>query len=383
MNVKTGAGEAYAYIDTAESLSRLIQAMASTNRVGFDTEADSLHHYFDKVCLIQLSFGGKQYIVDPLKDISFQEFFEVLSGKELIIQGADYDLRMLHKTFGFRPKAPVFDTMLAAQILGYDKIGLAALVEKFCGVILPKTGQKSDWSIRPLREDLLKYASDDTKYLETVADALTAELQRLNRLDWHRESCERVVQTSILPGKSEDKEKEAWRVKGSSKLQPKALVFVRELWKWRDEEARQRDRPPFMMMLNENLVALAEWLAENPRAPFAQGPVFLKRISGDKLARLEKAVQTAAALPPSEWPGLPKKKEWREEESTEKRLDVLLAAVKKIADELKVETFCVASRAALTGIAKAQPKSVEDLMKAGGLLRWQAELVMPAIQQIK
>ncbi len=377
------AQEDFVYVDNAESLARLTDALRKASRVGFDTEADSLHHYFDKVCLIQLSFSGTQYIVDPLAGVSLKEFFETLAEKELIIQGADYDLRMLHKTFGFRPKAPVFDTMLAAQILGYEKIGLAALVEKICGVVLPKTGQKSDWSIRPLTPALLKYASDDTKYLEAVADKMTEELRGLNRLHWHRESCERVVNTSVLPGKNEDKEKDVWRVKGSSKLQPKSLVFLRELWKWRDEEARQRDRPPFMIMLNENLVALSEWLGENPSEPLSKGPVFLKRISGDKWSRLEKAIQTAAAMPPSEWPALPKKKEWRENESTEHRVEQLLTECKKIALELKIESSVLASRGSLTGAAERLPQSLEDLMKAGGLLRWQAELMLPAIQKLR
>ncbi len=180
-------------MDTAEALALLIEALKGTARVGMDTEADSLHHYFEKVCLIQLSFMGANYVIDPLAGFPLAEFFEVLSQKELILQGADYDLRMLKKTFGFRPKAPVFDTMLAAQVLGYEKIGLSALVERFCGVLLPKTGQKSDWSRRPLPEGWLNYASDDTKYLEALAGALSENLQKLNRAGWHRECCDRVV----------------------------------------------------------------------------------------------------------------------------------------------------------------------------------------------
>ena len=264
------AGSKYTYVDSAEGLARLTEALVTTSRVGLDTEADSLHHYFEKVCLIQLSFLGSNYVVDPLAGLSLAEFLEVLSHKELILQGADYDLRMMKKSFEFRPKALVFDTMLAAQVLGYEKIGLAALAEKFCGVLLSKAGQKSDWARRPLSVKQLDYASDDTNYLEKIADALTKNLQGSGRADWHRECCERVVETSALEGKNDARE--AWRIKGSSGLAPKELVFVRELWKWRDEEARRRDRPPFMILLNEDLIELARWRAQSPNEPLHPGP---------------------------------------------------------------------------------------------------------------
>ncbi len=375
-DVKTG--EAFVYVDNPESLALLTQTLRGISRVSFDTEADSLHHYFEKVCLIQLSVSGRHYIVDPLADMSLTGFFEVLSEKELIIHAADYDLRMLKKTFGFRPKAPVFDTMVAAQVLGYEKIGLAALVEKFFAIVLSKTGQKSDWSRRPLTQAQLVYASDDTKYLETIANLMTEQLQKLGRLEWHRECCERVVNTSGLPPRNEDKD--PWRVKGSSKLSPQELAYVRELWKWRDEEARQKDRPPFMTMLNEDLVTLAQWLVQNPKVPFFNGPIFLKRISGDKLERLEKAVQTASGIPSSQWPQ-PLKREWSEERPTHGRLEPLLDACKALAQELKIEACFLASRACLTGVAQNTPRSVEEVMEAGGLMRWQAELLMPAIQR--
>ena len=167
MNSNTEAN--YSLINNAESLARLTDALLGVRRVGLDTEADSLHHYFEKVCLIQLSFSGTNYIIDPLAGFSLSGFLEVLAQKELVLQGADYDLRMLKRSYEFRPLAPVFDTMLAAQALGYEKIGLAVLVERSCGVLLSKEGQKADWSRRPLSEKLLRYASDDTKYLEAVA----------------------------------------------------------------------------------------------------------------------------------------------------------------------------------------------------------------------
>ncbi len=378
MNLKTGSS--YAYVDNAEGLARLTEALLATSRVGLDTEADSLHHYFEKVCLIQLSFSGSDYVVDPLAGFSLTEFLEVLSRKELILQGADYDLRMLKKSFEFRPKAPVFDTMLAAQVLGHEKIGLAALAERFCGVVLSKAGQKSDWARRPLSAKQLDYASDDTKYLETIADALARSLRESGRTDWHRECCERVVETSGLEGKNDAKE--AWRIKGSSGLAPKELVFVRELWKWRDEEARRRDRPPFMVLQNEDLIELARWRAESPDGSLHPGPKFMKRITGENLVRLEKAIRSAEDLPMSEWPVAPERVRSRERQPSSEKVEALLAACKTIAGELKIEACFLASRATLTAVARHEPRSIERAMEVSGMMRWQAALMMPAILNV-
>jgi ribonuclease D len=369
----------YTYVDSAQGLARLTPKLQNAARVSMDTEADGLHRYAAQVCLIQLSFSGENFIVDPLAGFSLTDFFEALSQKELIFQGADYDLRILKKSFGFRPQAPVFDTMLAAQVLGYEKIGLAAQAEAFAGVVLSKCGQKADWSQRPLPERLLAYASDDTKYLETIAAAMTQKLQDLNRLDWHRECCQRVVKISGLPDKNENKE--TWRVKGSSKMAPEELVFLREIWKWREEEARRRDRPPFHILQNENLVELAVWRAKNPQMPLREGPFFLKRISADSFARLESALRFAQNIPQAKWPLPLPKREW-DPERPDKKLEKLLAACKALATELKIESSFLASRAALTAVAKAQPRSIEAAMESGGLMRWQAELLMPALERL-
>lgn len=374
------SGLKYIYVDNAEALARLTEAMRDTARVGLDTEADSLHHYFERVCLIQLSFSGANYIVDPLAGVPLAGFLEVLSQKELILQGADYDLRMLKQSFEFRPSAAVFDTMLAAQVLGLEKIGLAALAEKFCGVLLSKSGQKSDWSKRPLPEKLLAYASDDTKYLEAIADAMTGCLQELGRMEWHRECCERAVRISGLPGKND--EKDPWRIKGTSKLAPKVLAFVRELWKWRDEEARERDRPVFMIMLSENVIELAEWCAKNPGEPLQQGPAFLKRVTGEKLARLENAIRCAENIPPAEWPEPVKRMKFFGERPSEEKVEALLAASRTIAEGLRISPSFLASRAAITAVVRNEPRSVERVMETSGLMHWQTELVMPAIKTV-
>ncbi len=370
----------YVYVDDAQTLARLTEDLSVVPRVGLDTEADSLHHYFEKVCLIQLSFSGSDYVVDPLSGIPLGDFLEVLSRKELIIQGADYDLRMMKKSFDFRPKATVFDTMLAAQVLGYEKIGLAALAEKVCGVMLSKSGQKSDWARRPLTAKQLAYAADDTRYLERIADALIESLRGSGRMDWHRECCERVVETSGLESKNDSKD--PWRIKGSSGLAPRELAFVREIWKWRDEEARRRDRPPFMIMQNEDLVELARTATAKGQGSLQDRPRSIKKIAGESLARLEHALRVAENLPPSAWPARPERvRSWERQPAGEK-VEKLLEACKSVAGGLKIESCFLASRATLTAIARHEPGTIEQVMETSGMMRWQAELLMPSIREV-
>src|SRR5262245_42794330 len=118
----------FEYVCKDVSLNALVRRLGSTERVALDTEADSLHNYFEKVCLIQLSLGDQHYLVDPLAGLELGEFLQVLASKRLILHGGDYDLRMLRASHGFRSLAEVFDTMIAAQLLGFEQIGLAALI---------------------------------------------------------------------------------------------------------------------------------------------------------------------------------------------------------------------------------------------------------------
>lgn len=373
----------FTLIESGDALARLTGELEGSPRVALDIEANGLHRYFEKVCLLQICFSGKAYVIDPLTGISLEGFLSVLAGKELIIHAADYDLRMLKKSYGFKPLTPVFDTLLAAQVLGYEKIGLAALVERFFNVVLPKSGQKSDWSRRPLPHHLLQYAADDVRYLEAMADRLKQDLKLAGRLEWHRECCERVVRTAAQPDKNEAKE-DVWRIKGSSRLPLEVQVYVRELWKWRDDEARRRDRPPFMILQNEQLLELAQWAVKNPGKPLFDGPAFLARRQGEERMRLEEAVKTAASLPRSEWPKLEERKKpfWQGDRNANPKTEQLMAVCKALAEELKIESGFLAPRAAMTAAAMHQPTSVESLMEVSGLMQWQSELLMPRIKEV-
>ncbi|HEY7221162.1 MAG TPA: HRDC domain-containing protein, partial [Candidatus Binatia bacterium] len=297
-----------------------------------------------------------------------------LAGKPLILHGGDFDLRMMRASLGFRARREVFDTMIAAQLLGIEHIGLAALVERFLGVIIKKTGQKSDWSRRPLSEKQLSYAVNDTRFLEPLADCLARGLGERDRLAWHVESCRAMVQSTDRD-KSRDPD-DAWRINGAGRLTRRQLAYLRALWHWRDEHARRENQPPFRIFGNQQLLELITWAESHPGAPLQQGPKLPRNIRGSLLTTLEEALARAAGMSQSQWPEL-RRRERPEPPSAEclERIDALRDECARVAKDLGIAASTLAPKAALEAIARSRPRTIDEIMESAGLLRWQAELV--------
>ena len=369
------------YIDTDSSLGELITQLSQAERIALDTEADSLYHYFEKVCLIQISFHGDDYLIDPLSKIDLSRFLKVLSTKPLIIHGADYDLRMLRTSFGFRPQCEVFDTMLAAQILGYEHFGLAALIQRFLGITLTKRGQKSDWSQRPLPPMQLDYARNDTRFLELLANCMDAKIENVGRQEWHHETCQAMVistghDTQLNPN-------DAWRIKHIGQLTRQQLAYLRELWHWRDQEARQADRPPFKIVNNQQLLALATWAASMPGHTLTDGAPLPRHIAGKRLELLKVAIQKASTLPEHQWPPLKKRvKSKHAFPDDTKDIETIREECLRIAKHLGIDASVLAPRSTITSIIRAGSRTLEDIITHGPLLRWQATLLEPAVNRI-
>ena len=247
-------------IETDEKLAAWMPKLRAAKWVALDTEADSLHAYPEKVCLIQISIVDGDRLVDPLAKIDLAPLLGALNAHELIMHGADYDLRLLRKHHEFTPSA-IFDTMLAARMIGEVQFGLSSLAEKFLGVRLDKGSQKADWARRPLTPKMETYARNDTHHLKPLADKLKLELQQKDRLAWHRESCTRLIRECSQPPAVDGDH--VWRIKGSSHLNRPALAVLRELWHWRENEAVAANRPPFFILNHEKLVEIAGAAVEN------------------------------------------------------------------------------------------------------------------------
>src|SRR6201988_1941463 len=248
-------------IATDAQLGELLKKIAAADRVALDKEADSLHPYRKKLCLLQISVpaainppGHNDFIVDPLAGIDLEPLREALQPKEIILHGADYDLRMLRRGLNFVAHK-IFDTTIAARLLGIREFSLTALVKRYFGLELPKGSQKANWAKRPLPAQMAEYAINDVRYLLPLAEKLEADLDRSERRDWLRQSCERAIEQAAVPrARNED---ELWRVPGSGALRGRAAAVLRALWQWREREAEMVDRPPFHILQNEKLVNAA------------------------------------------------------------------------------------------------------------------------------
>ena len=371
----------FVYIDTAAKLASLTSRMAEADRLAVDVEADSFHHYYEKVCLIQVAANGEVYLVDPLAGLDLSQFVQALGRKVLIFHDGGYDLRMLRQSLGFEPRPAVFDTMLAAQLLGYREFGLSAMLKRFFDVDMVKTHQKANWSGRPLDKKLLSYAGDDVRYLHKLADVLDVELRRLDRLSWHEETCRAMVQAAQTDKTPPDEDRQ-WRIKGTRLLHRPQLAYVRRLWCWREDEASRADLPPFKIIGNAELLDFALWAERHPKTSLKSGPRLPRHFVGARLHRLEAAIAEAAHLPESAWPDVLKPSPRPPtSEAFRQTVEVLKDRCRQKAEELGIEPFVLAPRAMLTCIAQHKPKGVRELMASAGAMQWQARLIWPAVQR--
>ena len=373
------------FIATDATLAELVREIATADRVALDTEADSLHSYREKLCLLQISApavagigdagpdletasGNRDhrsrlqvhdFIVDPLAGVDLEPLRQALEPREIVLHGADYDLRMLRRGLNFTAHR-IFDTLIAARLLGIREFSLAALLKRYFGLELPKGSQKANWAKRPLPARMAEYAINDVRYLLPLVEKLEAELDRIQRRDWLRQSCERAIeQAAVARVRNQD---ELWRVRGTGSLHGRPAAVLRALWQWREREAEMADRPPFHILQNERLVDAA--------VSFAAGSVpDYKHFSHRRRQAFREAARSALQAPESEWPVLPRRFGTRRTADTVRRTEELRRRRDKSAEELGLEPSFIAPRSTLEAIAADRTRA-EKL-----LVLWQRELL--------
>jgi ribonuclease D len=327
--------------------------------VAVDTEGDSLHCYFEKLCLIQIGLPAQDVLIDPLEPIDFSRFNYILAQRRIILHGCDYDLRMLRRATKFAPGG-VFDTYIAARLVGMKEVGLASLVKEFFEIELPKSSQKANWARRPLRPAMIEYAINDTLYLIDLAERLAEELRVKGRWEWFEESCQKAV---LAAGEDREKDPERiWKIPGSAALRGRELAVLRALWHWRDGEAQQADRPSFQILRNQELIELSKSAGEG-RVQLPPG------VRGTRRKRLATLLQEALLLPESEWPERVQLPRNRPTSEQEQRMEQLKNRRDRVAEGLQLDPGVVAPRQALERIAR-EPDSVGST-----LMRWQQQLL--------
>jgi ribonuclease D len=353
-------------IASEQQLTDLIRQIQAAERVALDTEADSLHSYREKLCLLQISApsagakcGEDDFVVDPLSNLDLEPLRHALESREIVLHAADYDLRMLRRGLNFTA-SKIFDTVVAARLLGICEFSLGALVKRFFDVELHKHSQKANWALRPLPQRMLQYAVDDVHYLLPLAVKLEEALERVHRLDWFRQSCGRAIE--VAAAERERIQDELWRIGGAGALDPYTGAVLRALWQWRDAEAERADRPPFHILQNRELLKAAE--------SFTSGQVpDYRHFSARRRQTFREAAKTALQSPQSDWPVMRRRSGSRPTEEMRRRADQLRERRDKAAEQLGLERSFIASRGALEAIA-ADPARATTL-----LVPWQRELI--------
>lgn len=341
--------------------------LAGFDTIAVDLEADSMHCYREKVCLLQFTTPERTVLVDPLAGGDLAPLGPVLAdpGIRKLFHAADYDIRCLHRDFGFTV-AGLFDTMIASQFLGEEKVGLADVLNKYYGVELDKQYQRADWSLRPLSPEMIAYAAADTAHLDRLAELLEGKLREKGRLDWVAEEFALLEQ-----GRFADKDGPFFlRFKGAAVLRPRQLAILEALLTWRDVEAQKRDRPLFKVLGNKPLLALAQAPPQS-----VQGLAAVEGISPRQADRygkaLLKAIAAGLALPEAELPVYPRGERRVRDPEVEARLATLKKWREGKARQLEIDPGVLINNALLEELARRRPKQEAELEAVPGLKNWQ------------
>lgn len=356
-------------LDQPGSLTPLLAALDRVDEVSLDTEADNMYHYKTRVCLLQFLVGDAVFLVDVLAPgLKLEPLWKSLAKKHLLMHGSDFDIRLLHDLCGFRPKS-IFDTMLAAQLLGRQRVGLGGLLEDHFGVAVDKSGQKANWSQRPITPKLLNYAALDVWHLPALRDILTRELVKLHRLPWLEQQCRAQIEsgvTGFAPATEND-----WRIGRSERLRGAGLGVLHAVWHWRESTAQRLDTPPFKVCGNSLLVKLAEAAEHGDTEEALLAGVHLGRRHDRLFPSLAAAIRAGLARDPKSLPRRPGRDPNHVSlTQTEIELqDRIKVDRDRVAQKLGIEATLIANRSQLAQIARA-PKKIDDV-----LLAWQADLL--------
>jgi ribonuclease D len=367
----------YRFIDRLTEVEELAEKLALEKVIAVDTEADSFFHYFDKLCLVQISASCGTFLIDPLSmpPRGLAPLAPVLADPSIrkVFHAAEYDLFVLHRHCALRVRS-LFDTMISAQMLGYPAVGLGALVERHFDVKLSKDQQRTDWSRRPLREVQLDYAAADVNYLTELATILERELGEKRRLQWAQSEFA-ALEGRVWPEREFD-EQGYLRIKGARKLSPRGLAVLRELYLFRDKRAREGDRPPFKVMGNGTLLDLAQNPPTSRRALAARRGItdlVLRRFGQELLDAITRGAE-GPEHPPLERKAVAEGNGWRRlDRRGEARLEELKRWRATRARELSLDPGVFCPNASLEEIAGALPSSRDDLRALPALKPWWVE----------
>jgi ribonuclease D len=358
-------------IENDTELNKSVAKLKKEAAIGVDLEADSMFHYQEKVCLLQISTRAQNIIIDPLSVQDLSPLASVFADTRIrkVFHGADYDIRSLYRDFGIEVNS-LFDTQVAARFLGVRETGLASLLKMRFDVLSDKKYQKKDWSQRPLPEAMLKYAIQDICYLLPLADMLERELMEKGLLFCVEEECEQL--SGVRPNSS-SRRPFFLGLKGAAGLDPRSLAVLEKLLCLRDQVARHRDRPHFKVLGNKAILEIARI------KPVTQTDLHgIQGLSPKLIDQMGKSliskVKEGLRLPDEALPVYPKKARQRLKSKDASRVKALKSWRERLTGKWGVDPAVVCTNAQIQAIAMANPGEPEDMECIEDIKKWQIQL---------
>ena len=358
----------YKMINTRNELENFIETIENEKALGVDLEADSMYHFQEKVCLIQMAATNINVVIDPLAIQDLSPLKPIFKRSDIckIFHGADYDVRSLYRDFHITIHN-LFDTELASRFLGVPETGLEAVLKKKFAVTLNKKFQRKDWSRRPLPPDMIAYAAEDAGYLLPLAKSLKAELDEKNRLGWVYEECEYLSRVRAITVNDQPL---YLNFKGAGKLDSRSLAVLEALLGFRREVARRKDKPLFRIFGNRSLMELAGKKPLNLKQLEKTGALSARQISmyGREILT---TIQGAMKLPAEELPVYPRKKAPRVSLAVAGRVKALRNWRDKQAQKLAIDPALICNKALISSIAVQRPLKFSELAAIKEMKNWQ------------
>ncbi len=354
------------WVARSGELRRMVDNLTQQQIIAVDTESNSLYAYHEQVCLIQFSTPETDFLVDPLAQADLSALAPVFEDPaiEKVFHAAEYDLICLKRDYGFTFNN-LFDTMLAARILGRSGLGLGTMLEEEFGVVADKRYQRANWARRPLSRAMLNYARMDTHYLIPLRDLLKEELVAEGRIALAEEDFKRLTQ--VPAGSHENGSSSCWRIPGSQDLTPRQAAVLVQVCAFRDEQARLINQPPFRVLSNQTLLEIAQ-LMPRKRGDLNKVASLNQRLIHRYGDGLLVAVERGVIGPPAYRPYLP-----RPADDLLWRLDMLRNWRKKTARNIGVKSDVVLPRDVMEQIARSSPRDLEELSQVMSEIPWRLD----------
>jgi len=342
------------FIQDQAVFNHVVDNLSQENVLAVDTEANSLYAYHERVCLIQISTREQDIIIDPLAINDLSALGEVFSNPKIekIFHASEYDILILFDDFQFEFQN-LFDTMIAAQILGRKKLGLDALLEEFFGVKVNKKFQRANWGKRPLTEEMLHYAQMDTHFLLGIREHLARELEESELQPIAAEDFVLASRAHLV--EREEKIPPCWRINGARNLPPQKAAVLQQLSIFRDQTARRIDKPLFKILSKKTLLALAEASPTNHsqlRKLNLNHQKSIERYSNGILEAVQIGLKSDPIQPP---------RTSRPDDGFLAREKALKSWRKNRASKMKVNSAVVLPKNLLNDVARENPLSLPDL----------------------